>query len=63
MIFTVFSSGAGGVVALQSSADGADAQAELLRQSRTHPSDGSGRGHGGQKTLPVTSSVKSEGQL
>lgn len=40
-------SGAGGVLALQSSADGADAKAELLRDGGAHPPDGSGGSHGG----------------
>lgn len=40
-------SGAGGVLALQSSADGADAKAELLRDGGAHPPDGGGGSHGG----------------
>lgn len=41
-------SGAGGVLALQSAADGADAKAELLREGGAHPPDGGGWSHGGE---------------
>lgn len=40
--------GAGGVLALQSSADRVDAKAELLCDGGAHPSDGGGWGNGGR---------------
>lgn len=40
--------GAGGVLALQSSADRVDAKAELLCDGGAHPSDGGGWGNGGE---------------
>lgn len=62
-------SGAGGVLALQSSADRADTKAELLCQGWAHSSDGSGRSHGGQcggsemrawEWIDLSSSIKAD---